>query len=405
VPGANPLVVEAVSTPVDPAAGVWIAEDVETVLAGVRAGSWIDTTLGAVSAGLDALAFVSDPVGALLQYGVAWIIEHVRPLSEALDWLAGDPGEIAGHAQTWRNVAGELRDRAEDLGRAARWDTAEWTGAAADAYRRWSGLQQAAVGGLAGAAETLAAITEGAGMLVAGVRVMVRDAIAVLVSRLISYAAEEVFSLGLATPLVVEQVSSLCAAWAARIARWLKALIASLERLRGLAGKIGEAIEALKKLFRRLTGSGGGDTGPITPSGRPDPTRRPRGKRTDAHPSRTRDLAKRRENESADALAQNGYDVEQNPPPNQYGKNPDYKIEGQYFDCYAPQGDSLDNIRKRMSRKIHDDQTERLVLNLDDTSRSPEEIAALLRRRPMAGLKELIVIKERKVIPLYPFSE
>jgi hypothetical protein len=187
-----------------------------------------------------------------LQYGVAWILEHVKPLSEALDWLAGDPGEIAGHAQTWRNVAGALRDRAEDLGRAAWWDTAEWAGAAADAYRRWSGLQQTAVGGLAGAAQTLAAITEGAGMLVAGVRMMVRDAIAVLVSRLVSYAVEEAFSLGLATPLVVEQVSSLCAAWSAKIARWLKDLISSLQRLHGLAGKIGEAIEALKQLLRRL---------------------------------------------------------------------------------------------------------------------------------------------------------
>jgi hypothetical protein len=35
-------------------------------------------------------------------------------------------------------------------------------------------------------------------MVVAGVRMMARDAIATLVSRLISYAAEEVFSLGLA---------------------------------------------------------------------------------------------------------------------------------------------------------------------------------------------------------------
>ena len=194
--GANPLVAGAVNTPVEPWAGAWIAEDIETVLAGVRSGSWIDTTIGGVSAGLDALALVSDPIGSLLQYGVAWIIERVKPLSEALDWLAGDPGEIAGHAQTWRNVAAALRDRADDLTRAVRWDTSEWTGAAADAYRRSSQQQQNAVGGLASAAETLAAITEGAGMLVAGVRMMVRDAIAVLVSRLISYAAEEVFTLG-----------------------------------------------------------------------------------------------------------------------------------------------------------------------------------------------------------------
>jgi hypothetical protein len=59
----------------DPWAGVWLAEDIESIFDGVKSGSWIDGTLGAVSAGLDALAFISDPIGGLLQYGVAWIIE------------------------------------------------------------------------------------------------------------------------------------------------------------------------------------------------------------------------------------------------------------------------------------------------------------------------------------------
>jgi hypothetical protein len=37
-----------------------------------------------------------------------------------------------------------------------------------------------------------------------------------------------VASLGLATPLVVEQVTTLVASWAAEIARWLRGLLASL---------------------------------------------------------------------------------------------------------------------------------------------------------------------------------
>jgi hypothetical protein len=98
MPVRPPLV--AVANPAgntDPWAGVWIAEDIETILAGIKDGSWIDTTLGAVSAGLDALAFISDPIGSLLQYGVAWIIEHVKPLSEALDWLAGPKDSCSTH--------------------------------------------------------------------------------------------------------------------------------------------------------------------------------------------------------------------------------------------------------------------------------------------------------------------
>jgi hypothetical protein len=96
----NPLFVAAIEAP-GAWSGVWIAEDIELIAHGVRNGSWVDGTLGVVGAGLDALALVSDPSGALLQYGVSWLIEHIRPLSEALDWLAGDPGQIASHAQTW----------------------------------------------------------------------------------------------------------------------------------------------------------------------------------------------------------------------------------------------------------------------------------------------------------------
>lgn len=271
---ANPLIATASNAPVDPWSGVWIAQDIETLCEGVKNGSWIEGTLGAVSAGLDALAVISDPIGALLQYGVAWIIDHVKPLSEALDWLAGDPAQIAAHAQTWHNVASALRDRADDLDQAVRWDTAEWNGNAADAYRNWVGQQKGAVGGLAQAATTLATITEAAGQLIAGVRMMVRDAIATLVSRLIDYAIEELASFGFATPLVVEQVSTLCASWAAKISTWLKDLVGSLARLRGMAGRVGELIDNLKGLLGRL-GHGGDDAGVVLQTG--GELRRPRG--------------------------------------------------------------------------------------------------------------------------------
>ncbi len=254
-PSGPPLV--AVANPSgasDPWAGVWLAEDIETIHSGIAGGSWIDGTLGGVSAGLDTLALVSDPLGTLLEYGVAWIIEHVKPLTEALDWLAGNPAEISAQAATWRNIAGSLHTQASELERATHWNLAEWTGGAADAYQTWSGRQRDSLGALAKAAETMAAMTEGAGALVAGVRMMVRDAIATLVSRLITYAAEEAFTLGLGTPLVVEQVTTLCASWAARISEWLRSLIRSLAHLRGLVGRLNDAIDAIKALLKRLGG-------------------------------------------------------------------------------------------------------------------------------------------------------
>jgi uncharacterized protein YukE len=248
----NPLVAGRLDQPTNAWAGVWIAEDIEAIAQGVENRSWVDGTLGVVGAGLDALALVSDPVGALLQYGISWLIEHVKPLSEALDWLAGDPGQIAAHAQTWRNVASSLRAESDELAKAARLDLTEWQGAAAEAYGRWASDRDRSLQALAKASDTLALITEGAGMLIGTVRMMVRDAVATVVSRLIVYAGELIATAGLATPVVAEQVSTLCASWAAKITRWLKSLLSSLRNL-------GRDSDKLTNLIERLRRAGGDD--------------------------------------------------------------------------------------------------------------------------------------------------
>ncbi|WP_433375575.1 WXG100 family type VII secretion target [Actinoplanes sp. CA-142083] len=248
----NALLAPTVEGPVSSWAGLALAEDVDQVLSGVRGGSWVDASIGGVSAGLDALAFVADPVGALLQYGVAWLIEHVKPLSEALDWLAGDPAAIAAQSRSWHNIAEALRLETDELIRSIHWDTSEWLGEAGNAYRDWSTNQHHAVTALSSAADTMSTAVEVAGELIAGVRIMVRDAIATVVARLISYAIEELATLGLATPLVVTQVTTLCATWSARIARWLRALVSSLHRLGILADQLTDASEAVTRLFGRL---------------------------------------------------------------------------------------------------------------------------------------------------------
>jgi uncharacterized protein YukE len=265
----NPVVAARVDQPKSVWIGVWIAEDIELIAQGVRNHSWVDGTLGLAGAGLDGLALVSDPVGALLQYGIAWLIEHVKPLSEALDWLAGDPARIAAQAETWRNAAASLRRDSNDLARAVRLDLPEWQGAAADAYRSWAGARDQSLNALAKASDTMALITEGAGMVIGTVRIMVRDAVATVVSRLIVYAGELIASLGAATPVMAEQVSTMCASWAAKISRWLRDLIASLRNLMRESGRLGELITTLKKELRGEDGAGHGEPG--TPAPPKDP--------------------------------------------------------------------------------------------------------------------------------------
>jgi hypothetical protein len=99
-----------------------------------------------------------------------------------------------------------------------------------------------------------------------------------------------------------------------------------------------------------------------------------------------------RENESADKLAAAGYTVEQNPPKKPNGKKPDYKIEGEYFDCYSPKG-NLSTISTTVKKKVITDQADRLVLNLDDSVHTEEEIKRILKEHPVADLKQIIFVK------------
>jgi uncharacterized protein YukE len=261
----NPLVVPRIDQPTSMLAGIWIAEDIELIVQGVRTGSWVDTSIGSVSAALDGLAFVADPFSGLLQYFASSLMEQFGPLREVLDWLAGDPWQIAAHAQTWRNIAASLSTQYGELSAAVDRDVATWHGSSADAYRSWAQEQHAAVQGLSRAAEATAEITECAGMVVATVRVLVRDLIAIAFSRAVTYVTEGVLSLGLATPLIALQVSTLVLSAGARISRLLHGLVRSLEHLFQAVGRLGRHIDDLTQILNRLGNTTPSGVGPRAP--------------------------------------------------------------------------------------------------------------------------------------------
>ena len=110
-----------------------------------------------------------------------------------------------------------------------------------------------------------------------------------------------------------------------------------------------------------------------------------------------------RENEAAETLAKNGYDIEQNPNIAGTSKKPDYLIEGEIFDCYSPEGNtSVRNVWSAIKKKIERMQTERVVLNLDDWGGDITELITQLNNYPILGLKEVIVVRNGMVQSIYP---
>ncbi|MEK8108252.1 hypothetical protein NKG94_31265 [Micromonospora sp. M12] len=199
---ANPLIAARQDT-TTAYSGVGIVESLVDLRHGIESGSWIDTAIGGVGTSMEVLVTCVDPIGSIVSWGVAWLIEHVEPLSDALDWLAGDPDQITAYAQTWHNVSQHVNGQVTALSEAVRTEIAAWTGPASEAYRRYSDQHVRHLAGLADATDLIGTVVEGAGLLVALVRELVRDLIAdfvsVLAVRLWQWLAEAGLTLGAAT--------------------------------------------------------------------------------------------------------------------------------------------------------------------------------------------------------------
>ncbi|MBB2941909.1 hypothetical protein FB565_001613 [Actinoplanes lutulentus] len=156
------------------------------------------------------------------------------------------PNPLVAQAQdstTWHTGLGLVGDFADIA------EVTSWFGAAGDAYREHARLHLETLDGLATAARGISYAVEGAGLLVALVRGIVRDLIAEFVAtlavRLPQWLAMEGLTLGIATPAVVGQVSALVLKWTNRIQQFIRGLLSSLRRLHPLLDRL---IGALTKL-------------------------------------------------------------------------------------------------------------------------------------------------------------
>ena len=107
-----------------------------------------------------------------------------------------------------------------------------------------------------------------------------------------------------------------------------------------------------------------------------------------------------KENESAKILSQNGYHVEQNPV-TLGSKNPDYKINGEIFDNYAPTTSNVRNIWDAVQKKVTAGQTNNVVINISDANVNISTLKAQFKTYPIKNLDKIIIIdKSNNIIKL-----
>jgi hypothetical protein len=125
-----------------------------------------------------------------------------------------------------------------------------------DAYRRF---QEDAGKHIAGAGQWAEGFSAGlavAGQIVQMVHDMTRDAIAQIVGSAISWAAEAVFSVGLATPWIIEQVTTRVSALASKIGSMVTKLLESVKSLKGLLSRLTQLFEKLKSITSKAIPGG-----------------------------------------------------------------------------------------------------------------------------------------------------
>ncbi|MBB5957685.1 hypothetical protein FHS29_004280 [Saccharothrix tamanrassetensis] len=270
----NPLVAERQDSTKD-YTGIGPIEAAEDLRQAFANGTWVDQGLALAGGGLEALSFVLDPFGSLIAAAVSWIIEHIGPLRQALNWLAGDADQIAAYAQTWNNVSQAVSRANETLVAEVNRGAAGWTGASADAYRASIAGQSRHIAAAASCSGTIGLVVEVSGVLVGTVRGLVRDLIAecvaTLVARIPLWLAEEAVTLGFATPHVVASAVAIIAKWVAKIADKVTLLLRSIARLRPLLSRLDEVWELIKRGLKALRKAPDGPGAPKPP----DPVKKP----------------------------------------------------------------------------------------------------------------------------------
>ncbi|HEX7309408.1 RHS repeat-associated core domain-containing protein [Lentzea sp.] len=245
--------------------GINLVDDAAGVYDAVESGGWVEGGISALGAGMDLLTMAMNPVGTLISYGLNWLIEHVKPLQDGLNMLAGDADQIAAYSQTWANVAKAVQEAGKSLADAVAKDTANWTGAAADAYRQHVAGKLNGLSTIVTCANAISTVVKVVGVITGVVRGLVRDMVTQAVGDFIQDALEEVFSLGLGTPFVIAQVVEQVAAWTEKIGATIKKLINSVEKLRPIMSKLEEIWQGVQKVMNALHGRGGSE--PHVPHG------------------------------------------------------------------------------------------------------------------------------------------
>jgi len=229
--------------------GAGIFDSTASLAKAIEDRDWVDGVLSGVALGFDVAATVSDPLGSLFAAGIGWLIDHLEPIKGWFDDLAGNPEGVKAHAGTMLNVSAYLAEIKYELESGAEAKIGQMKGKDVEAYRRRVAEQAQALSVLSGSARGISVGLEGAAMLVGFVHALLRDALSQIVGAILSYLAELAITLGLATPLVIEQATTRVSALAAEVVPKVKGLKNSVTDLGSLQSALRDILNDIPRFL------------------------------------------------------------------------------------------------------------------------------------------------------------
>ncbi len=158
--------------------------DAKNLFDDITKGDPLGGVFDAGSAALDVLGDIGDPLGAVISCAVGWIVDHVSFLRDPVDWLAGDPHSIEAATKTYANVGAGMKQAAQAYADAAGGLGAQqWSGPAADAYRKKAADWVETLDGAGSAAQLQSMLISATGGLCAAVRAELFDLVSEAIER------------------------------------------------------------------------------------------------------------------------------------------------------------------------------------------------------------------------------
>lgn len=206
--------------------GAGILDSGSSTISALCSGNWVDAALSGVSTVLDAAATVADPLGSLIAAGIGWALDHLNPIKDWFDDVAGNPESVAAKGESWANIAGGMEPLAQSWQDSL--DRIAWmSGDAISSYRAQADARITTLERLKDSSEGASQALQVVATIVSFVHSFLRDILSSLVGAILSWVAQTVLSLGTLIPWVCGQIATRIASVVGKCSRYVTALTTS----------------------------------------------------------------------------------------------------------------------------------------------------------------------------------